>query len=856
MAAPVEFETRPIPRLLWTYALPAIVGQLIASLYNIADRVILGQSVGPLAIAGLAITLPVMNIIHAFGSLVGAGSAARMSIVLGRKDIRWAEKILGNSILLTLFFGLLFVSGGYLFLNPILAAFGASPDTIAYARDYMRIVLPGMFLVTLTFNLTGMIRSSGYPTKSMWILAGGALLNIALDLLFILWLHLGIKGAAWATTASMAVSALFAVAHFIPPCPHSSRHQPSVALRSHAWQPQGYIVRNILAIGSSPFLMNVAASGVAVVINHQLLRYGGDLAVGAYGIINSASLVVFLLMMGICQGMQPIAGYNYGAGLHQRLRQVFRLTMTVCLAAGLIGAIGCCAFPRLILRCFTTDPALLEMGAPAMRLLTVMFPLIAFTVINSQFFQSIDKPWIAIVTSLSRQVLFLVPMMYVVPRLFTHWHLSGLTGVWASCTVSDLLGALLSALLLYSQRRVFRDDYVAPPRQPRKERGPTPQASLQNTPQENPQPQPTPTSQPTPQPSSESMIPNTFHLPATADRYLVLHDEASLAALFNTPHPPDPFYVVGGASNIVFSRHYHGTVIRPDLHGFFVGANPWFELPSDAGDDDRFVSAAAGERWDPFVRRCVANHCYGLENLAAIPGTVGAAPVQNVGAYGSEAADCIYAVRAFDTHRRQVCLLSAYDCHFAYRDSLFKRQQGRFVVLQVCFRLAAHFHPHLAYKALAEAVRDSAVRDAADDRPLTADEMVTTVTGLRWSKLPHPDRIGSAGSFFKNPVVSATTYQQLKSQHPDLVAFPQQPAAHPAAADGTACYKLSAGWLIEQAGWKGYRQGDCGVYDRQALVLVNYGGASGYEVKALADAIIKDVSNKYRVTLQPEVIIL
>lgn len=476
MSSPLEFETRPIPRLLWMYAMPAIVGQLVASLYNIADRVILGQYVGPLAIAGLAITLPIMNVIHAFGSLVGAGSAARMSIVLGRKDLRWAEKILGNSVLLTFFFGFLFVSGGYLFMRPLLSAFGASADTLSYAQEYVAIVLPGMFLTTLTFNLTGLMRSSGYPNKSMWILAGGALFNILLDLLFITVFHWGISGAAWATTTAMAVSSAFAVWHFVPKktkvaSPEGDANA-TVVFRSHAWAPKGYIFRNILAIGISPFLMNLAASGVAVIMNYQLIRYGGDLAVGAYGIINSSTLIIFLLLMGICQGMQPIAGYNYGAGHSHRLRQTYRLTLAVCLSAGVLGLVACCGFPRLILRCFTTDTTLIELGIPAMRYITVLFPLISFTITNSQFFQSIDKPWIAIVTSLSRQVLFLVPMLFLVPWLLIRSGGDGLTGVWLSCTLSDILGALLSAVLLYGQRAVFHDGYKPPLRKPLKERGP------------------------------------------------------------------------------------------------------------------------------------------------------------------------------------------------------------------------------------------------------------------------------------------------------------------------------------------------------------------------------------------------
>ena len=300
-----ELETKSIGRLLLTYALPAVITQVVASIYNIVDRVFLGQYVGALAIAGLAITLPIMNIIHALGSLVGVGASSRMSIVLGRKDVRWAEKILGNSMLLTFFFGILFVTGGYLFMDRILELFGASADTIGYAREYMQIVLPGMFLTTMTFNLTGLIRASGYPTKSMWIMAGGAVLNIFLDALFISAFGWGIEGAAWATTLSMATTAVVAVLHFLNP-------KSFIRFKRHAWTPKLYIFRNVLLIGLSPFLMNFAASFVVALLNRQLIRYGGDLAVGAYGIVNTYAMFLVMFILGLCQGMQPIAGYNYG----------------------------------------------------------------------------------------------------------------------------------------------------------------------------------------------------------------------------------------------------------------------------------------------------------------------------------------------------------------------------------------------------------------------------------------------------------------------------------------------------------------------------------------------------------------
>ena len=454
-----ELETKPVGALLLQYALPAVITQVVASIYNIVDRVFLGQYVGALAIAGLAITLPIMNIIHALGSLVGVGASSRMSIVLGRKDVRWAEKILGNSMLLTFFFGFLFVTGGYLFMDRILELFGASLDTIGYAREYM-------FLTTMTFNLTGLIRASGYPTKSMWIMAGGAVLNIFLDAIFISVLGLGIAGAAWATTISMASTAVVAVLHFVSP-------KSFIRFKRHAWAPKLYIFRNVLLIGMSPFLMNFAASFVVALLNRQLIRYGGDLAVGAYGIVNTYGSFLVMFILGLCQGMQPIAGYNYGAGHNHRLKDVFILTMKVSLVVGTLGALLAVVVPRIILRAFTDSTALLDIGVPAMRYLNVMMPLIAFTITNSQFFQSIDKPWIAITTSLSRQVLFLIPLMFIIPALMVNAGGDGLTGVWLTCTVCDVLGAILAALLLMSQRKVFHPGYVPPVRKPRKEAGPT-----------------------------------------------------------------------------------------------------------------------------------------------------------------------------------------------------------------------------------------------------------------------------------------------------------------------------------------------------------------------------------------------
>ncbi|MBQ6956002.1 MAG: MATE family efflux transporter [Bacteroidales bacterium] len=463
-----ELETKPIGKLLWAYALPAVASQMVTSVYNIVDRIFLGHSgdgMGTLYLAALAITFPVMNIIHAFGSLVGAGASARMSIVLGRKDVRWAEKILGNTMLLTFLFGFLFVTAGFIWMRPILTLFGASAQTIDSACLYMDIVLPGMFLVTMTYNLTGLIRASGYPTKAMWIMIGGALVNILLDYLFINVAGMGVAGAAWGTTISMALTALVSVVHFVMP-------SSFIRFKRHAWAPKLYIFRNILAIGISPFLMNVAAFAVVAVLNRQLTTFGGDNAVAVYGVVNSAAGLVFMMFLGVCQGMQPIAGYNYGASRNDRLKEVWLLTMKVCVSLGFIGTVLAFAFPRTIISCFNSEEQILAVGVPALRYLMAFATLIAFTIVNSQLFQSIDQPWIAIVTSLSRQVIFLIPLSLIIPGLLYRAGGDGVTGVWLSCMICDILGAVLSAVLLVTHRDVFRIGYVPPERKPRKEAGP------------------------------------------------------------------------------------------------------------------------------------------------------------------------------------------------------------------------------------------------------------------------------------------------------------------------------------------------------------------------------------------------
>ncbi len=330
------------------------------------------------------------------------------------------------------------------------------------------------------------------------------------------------------------------------------------------------------------------------------------------------------------------------------------------------------------------------------------------------------------------------------------------------------------------------------------------------------------------------MIYNTFAIPATADRYLAVSDKQELLEIIkNGTLAKAPFFILGGGSNIVFTGHYHGTILHPENKGIHL-------VEKDPATGDLLVEAAAGENWDGFVQHCIAQGWHGTENLVAIPGTVGAAPVQNVGAYGIEAKDIVHTVLTIDLATGQERTFTNEECCFGYRNSIFKDTlKGKYLVWSVTFRLHSTFTPDLHYKALSDALTAEGI-----DMP-TARQLADTIAKVRWSKLPRPEETGSAGSFFKNPIVTTQHYERLKADYPDIVAYPT--------VDG---YKLAAGWLIEHAGWKGRSMGRCGVYEKQALVLVNRGGCTGSEVVTLANAITEDIKNQFGVTLEKEAIII
>ena len=431
-----RLEHEKISRLLLHYAIPAVIGTMVNSLYNIVDRIFIGQGVGPLAMAGLTLTFPILFFLQAFGMLVGAGAATRVSIYLGRKENEMAEKVLGNAFTLTFIFSALTIIPSMLFLKDMLFWFGGSEQTIPYAEDYLYIAIPGNLLASLSFGFNAVMRASGYPKKAMITMMIGAVMNVILDPIFIFWFDMGIQGAAIATVISMAVSAAYVMSHFVS-------KESIVRFHVKYFKLEWHVVWTILTIGVSPFAMQLAGSLVTVIQNYALKEHGGDLALGANGIIASVGMLLVMLIIGIAQGMQPIVGFNYGAGLYKRVQETLRLVIVTATVIMGIGCLCSIVFPKIIARAFTGDPELLDVTANGLRISLFVFVLVGSQISISQFFQSIGIAWKAMFLSLSRQVLFLIPAILVFP------HFWGLDGVWYAAPFSDFVAAATAWLFLW-----------------------------------------------------------------------------------------------------------------------------------------------------------------------------------------------------------------------------------------------------------------------------------------------------------------------------------------------------------------------------------------------------------------------
>ncbi len=438
-----KLENAPIPRLLFTYALPSVIGAVVNAFYNIVDRIFIGQGAGDDALAGMAITLPIILFLVAFGMLVGSGAAVRVSIYLGRNDQKTAERLLSNAIMLTFLFNVTICSMVLLFMDPLLHLFGANDIIIPYAKEYLYIVVPANIISDLCFSYNAIMRASGYPHKAMISMLLGAVLNCILDPIFIFGFGWGIKGAAWATVISEIVAAVFVMNHFF-----SQRHTLHFSRSWSDYRPDFKMMLAIVSIGIAPFVMMIVNSLINIIMNRSFVYYAtstseANISIAAYGIILSIAQLFIQFMVGVSMGMQPIVGFNFGAKKYERVQETLRL---VIITATIIMGVGCfcsVAFPKLITRAFTNDPDLLDVTANGLRISLLVFVVVGSQISISQFFQSIGIAWKAMFLSLSRQVLFLIPAMLLFSRFW------GLDGVWYAAPFSDFVAAVTAWLFLW-----------------------------------------------------------------------------------------------------------------------------------------------------------------------------------------------------------------------------------------------------------------------------------------------------------------------------------------------------------------------------------------------------------------------
>ena len=443
-SSPMTLGTKPIGKLLVQYSVPAIIASVATSLYNIVDSIFIGRGVGAMAIAGLAITFPLMNLVIAFCTLIAVGGATISSIFLGQKNIARATDVVNNVLVLCLIHSVLFGGLTFIFLDDILFFFGATTETISYAREFMQIILLGTPISYIFIGLNNLMRATGYPKKAMIsaLLSVGA--NIILAPIFIFTLGWGIKGAALATICGQTVAFAWVLSHFIS-------KKSFVHFRLDCKWFTASIIKRIYAIGLSPFLMNVCACVVVIFINKALLDYGaetGNLCVGAYGILNRTTMFFVMVVFGVTQGMQPIVGFNYGAGQWDRVMRTLKIGIALGVAITTVGWIVTELLPNTVSSLFTTDKTLIDIARRGFRIYFICYPVVGCQIVIQNFFQSVGKPKISIFLSLTRQLIFLIPFLIIIPRYF------GVDGVWASMSASDVIAFLFAVgTLIYQARK-------------------------------------------------------------------------------------------------------------------------------------------------------------------------------------------------------------------------------------------------------------------------------------------------------------------------------------------------------------------------------------------------------------------
>lgn len=435
--APTELGTRKISTLLREYAVPGIIAMTASSLYNIIDSIYIGHipGDGALALTALGVCFPLMNLGTAIGTLAGVGVSTLTSILLGQKNYVTANKLLPNLVTLNVVLGGLFALLTLVFMDPLLRFFGATDATVGFASSYMTVITLGFIVTHLYFGLNAMLRATGHPERAMALTLFTVIFNAILDPLFIFTFGLGVQGAAIATVICQALSLAYCLWYF-------SGERNVVHFEKRIFRFSWRLARTTLGIGMGPFLMNSAACLVNMFFNQQLLKYGGDYAIGAYGIINRFSFFFFMIVMGINQGMQPIASYNFGARNGLRVRAVYRLSVIWATAVMILGFIFSEFFPALSCSIFTNDPELKALAVHGMRLINIALPIIGFQIISTNLFQCLGMVKHSIFLSLSRQLIFLLPGLYVLPLAF------GMEGVWLSYPVSDVIAFSVTVVMV------------------------------------------------------------------------------------------------------------------------------------------------------------------------------------------------------------------------------------------------------------------------------------------------------------------------------------------------------------------------------------------------------------------------
>lgn len=427
----------PIGKLLLQYSIPAIIGMVVNALYNIVDRMFIGNipDIGSLAITGVGITMPIMTIVLAFGMLIGIGTTANISLNLGKGNRTTAEKLLGNAFTLSIIVGLAIAITGTIFANPILNLFGASENTLFYAKEYIGIILLGCTFNILSFALNSTVRADGNPKMSSITMVIGCGANIILDYLFIFVLNLGVKGAALATIISQAIT-FFIILYYY------TAGNSNLKLKIENFKLKKHLVTMTFAIGIAPFATQIANSLVQVIANNALKTYGSDLAIGAMTVISSLNIIFMMPIFGINQGCQPIIGFNYGAKKYERAKEAFKYATIAACVICIIGFISIQCFPTQIISLFNNDPELTTLAIKGIRIYLLMMPVVVINIVATSYYQSIGKAKISMFVSLLRQVILLIPFTIILPKFI------GLDGVWAAGACADSLSVIITLILL------------------------------------------------------------------------------------------------------------------------------------------------------------------------------------------------------------------------------------------------------------------------------------------------------------------------------------------------------------------------------------------------------------------------